>query len=72
MVGETGKGGAVSKIFDFFLSPPHMKSGVVQWLGCLAFTQETRVRIPASEGFIKRSAKPASPFADIACYVFLF
>ena len=49
MVGETGNGGAVSKFLYFFLSFHSKKSGVVQWLGCLAFTQETRVRIPASE-----------------------
>ncbi|EOY27920.1 Uncharacterized protein TCM_029634 [Theobroma cacao] len=53
------------------------KSVVVQWLGCLAFTQETRVRSPATESFADcfiigclPSGKPQIR-AHVASYVFL-
>ena len=36
------------------LTNPSQKSAVVQWLGYLAFTQETRVQTPAAESCFPR------------------
>ena len=47
------------------LTNPSQKSAVVQWLGYLAFTQETRVQTPAAEQFVAALGQPSTTNSSV-------